>query len=186
MIILIILIGCIIGFAIWGYCEERYILDSLYGAFLGAILGSLVGLLICLMGNLCCGPCNGPIEIQETAELVAIKDNLGIEGYNFLFSGSVKDELKYYYIYEEPQKGLTTNSIDADISYIKYVTEGTQPYMEEWVQRHESKVLYWLFFAQETGYTFYLPEGSVIQDYYQIDLEQQKRHLIKGVFFDFL
>ena len=178
MIFFIVLIGCALGFAIWGFCEERYdrfewscVWHSLFGAFLGALLGTLIGLLVFLLGNVCCSPCNGPIEIQKTTELVALKDNQGIEGYGFLFSGGAKDELKYYYIYNEPQKGLTTDSVDADDSYIKYVAEGTPPYMEEWVQRHESKVLWWLFFAEETGYTFYLPEGSVITDYYNIDLE---------------
>ena len=178
MILFIILIGCILGFAIWGFCEEWYgrfewscIWNSLLGGVLGAFGGILIGLIVFLIGNICCSPCNGPIEIQETTELVALKDNQGIEGYGFLFSGGVNDKLKYYYIYDEPQRGLTTDSVNADISYIRYVDEGTQPYMEEWVQRHENKVLWWLFGAEETGYTFYLPEGSVIQDYYQIDLE---------------
>ena len=120
MIFFIILIVCALGFTIWGFCEEWYgrfdwscISNSLLGTFLGSCGGLLIGLLVFLVGNVCCGPCTGPIEIQETTELVALKDNQGMEGYGFLFSGGVNDELKYYYIYDEPQKGLTTNSVNA-------------------------------------------------------------------------
>ena len=61
------------------------------------------------------------IEYNEDVKLIAIKDNFGINGRGYLFSSDVKDELKYVYLYGDEIRCITTNSVDADKTYIKYI-----------------------------------------------------------------
>ena len=107
---------------------------------------------------------------KDKTQLIALKDNFQVEGTAFLFSSSVNDQLKYTYIYETPH-GMTTKSINAGKCYIKYINKDECPYIQEWELRCKSDILYWLFVISETKYTIYLPEGSVIQNVYEVNLE---------------
>ena len=174
IIAIITFIGVLIG-VIYGIYEGwdfwGKVGSSLFFSFLIGMIGLSLGVGVGLIGGLCCDTTTGPITVQETTQLIAMKDNIGIEGYHFLTSGYVEDELKYYYIYEDGQRGMTTGNVKADRAYIKYIAEGKTPYMEKWEQTTANKVADWLFMPDETYYTFYLPEGSVIENYYSVDLE---------------
>lgn len=165
---------CVVGFVIWGVIES-YGWGRLWWGLLGLFFGAIIGLLLCLvvlaLGNACAGECTGRIEVKETTHIYAVKDNLTTEGEYYLFSGYVNEDLKYFYVYEDEVRGLATKSVPANISYIRYIEPADQPYIQKWTQYHENEVLNRLFFCGKTGYTFYLPEGSVITDYYNIDLE---------------
>lgn len=139
----------------------------------GTLWAILLSMIICGAAALISDfgiPRNGPVEVTDTIELVAMKDNLGVEGYHNLFSGHVDDELKYFYVYED-EKGRTTGSVRADNSYIKYIDADETPYMEKCQRGNKSEFINVVFLSYETYYVFYLPEGSVIADYYQVDLE---------------
>ena len=111
------------------------------------------------------------IEYGTKTELVALKDNFQVEGSRFLFSSVVNEKLKYTYIYDT-NMGMTTGSVDADKTYIEYIGEDEIPYIQTWIKRPKNTVFEKLFLSKEgTYYTIYLPEGSIIENAYEIDLE---------------
>jgi hypothetical protein len=142
-------------------------------SFLVGIVGFLSGMVIALIAMAIFS--STPIEdckIVETdkIELIALKDNFQIEGSVFLFSSIVDEKLKYTYIYETDM-GLTTQSISADDTYIKYIDENETPYLQAWEVRPRSNFIYYMFCPGYYKYTIYLPYGSVIENVYEIDLE---------------
>lgn len=152
----------------WGFEWGNFFMSFLVG--LGGFLG---GLLIVLFSSAVFSTI--PLEdckIVETdkVELIALKDNFQVEGSTFLFSSVVNESLKYTYIYETDM-GLTTDSVNADSAYIKYIAENETPYIQTWEVRPHSDVINWLFFPGYRKYTIYLPHGSVIENVYEVDLE---------------
>ena len=79
--------------------------------------------------------------------------------------------LKYVYLYEDEIRGITTNTVDADKTYIKYIDNSEAPHIQKWSEVSKSKVFNWLFCPCTVRYTIYLPEGSVIENTYEVDLE---------------
>ena len=159
-----------LGYMIYEYGWEW---SLFFLSFIVAIGGFLAGMLICLLaGGIFSGQSieDCRIEEREQIELIALKDDLQMEGSAFLFSSVVDQELKYTYIYETDY-GRTTNSIDADKCYIKYIDEDTHPYIQKWEVMPKSDFINWLFIPSYYKYTIYLPEGSVIENVYEIDLE---------------
>ena len=174
MIIFIFGITVMVGFLIYYIIEFDFDLSGLFFSFTLGILGVLLGsiIIVIVVNSYFAGTDDANkvfIEKNQT-QLVALKDNFQTEGTAFLLSASVNDKLKYTYIYET-QQGMTTGSVDVDKCYIKYTDENTTPYIQEWEVRCKSDTLYWLFLLSETRYTIYLPEGSVIQNVYEINLE---------------
>jgi hypothetical protein len=165
--------------AVWlifmGTTHYRYGWDweSFFFSFLVGIGGALVGLIILLIS---CGifvsqpleDCR--IDMKDRTELVALKDNFQIEGSAFLFSSVVDENLHYTYIYETDM-GMTTNSIDSSNAYIKYIEANETPYIQTWYVRPHSDFIHWLFCPGYSRYTIYLPEGSVIENVYEVDLQ---------------
>ena len=173
MIMFIICIAVAVGCFLWGLFEDG-IGSAFFLGFFGGFIGLLIGLLIVLFG--CCIFENMPaeskaIEYNEDVKLIAIKDNFGINGRGYLFSSYVKDELKYVYLYEDEIRGITTNSVDADKAYIKYIDNSETPHIQKWSEVSKSRVFNWLFCPGTVRYTIYLPEGSVIENTYEVDLE---------------
>lgn len=173
MIMLIICIVVAAGCFLWGLSEDG-IGSAFFLGFFGGFIGFLIGLLVVLFG--CCMFESMPaeskaIEYNEDVKLIALKDNFGINGQGYLFSSYVKDELKYVYLYEDEIRGITTNSVDADKAYIKYIDNSEAPHIQKWSEVSKSRVFNWLFCPGAVRYTIYLPEGSVIENTYEVDLE---------------
>lgn len=173
MIMLIICIVVAVGCFLWGLSEDGIGLAFFLG-FFGGFIGFLVGMLVVLFG--CCVFESMPaeskaIEYNEDVKLIALKDNFGVSGRGYLFSAYVKDELKYVYLYEDEIRGITTNTVDADKTYIKYIDSSETPHIQKWSEVSKSKVFNWLFCPCTVRYTIYLPEGTVIENTYEVDLE---------------
>ena len=173
MIMLIICIIAAIGCFLWGLSEDG-IGSAFFLGFFGGFIGFLVGMLVVLFG--CCVFENMPaeskaIEYNEDVKLIALKDNFGTSGKGYLFSAYVKDELKYVYLYEDEIRGITTNTVDADKTYIKYIDNSEIPHIQKWSEVSKSAVFNWLFCPCTVRYTIYLPEGTVIENTYEVDLE---------------
>lgn len=142
-------------------------------SLLMGVLGGLGGLIIALVGCAIfeCQPMEEcRIDMEDRTELVALKDSFQIEGSAFLFSSVVDEELRYTYIYETDM-GMTTGSIDSDKAYIKYIEANETPYIQTWYMRPHSDFIHWMFCPGYYRYTIYLPEGSVIENVYEVDLE---------------
>ena len=173
MIMLIICVVAAVGCCLWGLYEDG-IGSALFLGFFGGFIGLLIGTLVILLG---CSvfesmPAESKaIEYNEDVKLIALKDNFGASGRGYLFSAYVKDELKYVYLYEDEIRGITTNTVDADKTYIKYIDNSETPHIQKWSEVSKSKVFNWLFCPCTVRYTIYLPEGTVIENTYEVDLE---------------
>lgn len=172
MIVVICIIIAIVG-TLYSTFGEIGFDDFLFSLLMG-LFGGVIGLIIVFPVNM--NFTDRPLEdcqityFDEKIELIALKDNFQVEGNVFLFSSAVNDELKYTYIYETDM-GMTTNSLKASDCYIKYINDNETPYIQKWVVSHPSKFMEKMFFLSYDRYTIYLPEGSVIEEVYDIDIE---------------
>lgn len=174
---LALIIGAIIAIIILIACIRDEMCDNIgwtifFGTLLAVLTGLVVTLLISMLGA---GVMSvwADTEWVETnqVEVMAVADNVGIEGQVYLYRGYIEDTLSYYYI-AETEFGLKTFSANADDSYINYTNK--RPYVIVYEEKYTNEFLSWMFFTDSTGaqrYVFYLPEGSVITDSYEIDLE---------------
>lgn len=173
MIIIICGVVIFLGTLIKWIKDYGFELSTIPFSLLMGAVGALGGLVIVLVG---CGifECQ-PIEdcridMEDRTELVALKDNFQIEGSAFLFSSIVDEDLQYTYIYETDM-GMTTKSVESNKAYIKYIEADKTPYIQTWYVRPHSDFIHWLFCPGYYRYTIYLPEGSVIENVYEVDLE---------------
>ena len=167
MIISIIVLVCV-EIKDWGISWR-----ILEGIGLGCLVGLVCGFLLLLFGNAFCSCATEDMVIDtiETTELIALKDNYTIEGEAFLFSSTVNEDLTYTYLYNLPNKGITTESIKATNAYLNYISENAKPYIQKITEIPRSKILYYLFLYDNTYYYIYLPQGSIIENVYEINLE---------------
>ena len=142
--------------------------------FLGIIAGFFVAFGICiLVAIFICMPLSGvsydvgvPVIYEDTTTpLVAMQDGTG----TFVRSMHVKEDLNYFYLYpDENGKGIASGQAKAKYSYINYTEK--EPYV---VFHHAKKFdsFFWnlITFPWTDEYYFYIPEGSIVQDY-TIDL----------------
>ena len=168
MIIAIIILVCV-EIKEWGISWRIF-----EGIGLGFLVGLLCGFLLLLFGNAFCSCITEKdmvIDTIETTELIALKDNYTLEGEAFLFSSTINEDLTYTYLYNIPNKGITTESIKATNAYLNYISENEKPYIQKITEIPRSKILYYLFLCDNTYYSIYLPQGSIIENVYEINLE---------------
>ena len=173
MFMIIVAIAAFIIFNIvtikdWGWDWGNFAFSFLVGV--GGFLG---GMFICFMasGIFMETPIEDcVIKDKSNIELIALKDGVQMEGSAFLFSTVIDQELRYTYIYET-EMGRTVGSVDADECYIKYLSKDETPYIKQWAVCPKSEIINWLFLCEYYRYTIYLPEGSVIENVYEIDLK---------------
>lgn len=173
MIIVYIAIICaIIGFIV-GYCDCSYIGDGVVGSIAFLFIGFALGMTVLVVGGLSYNDVpaeNRESIIVEDHELIALRDNFNIEGHGFLFSSYIDEDLYYVYLYEGP-RGITSGKVKAENTYIKYLeNEDETPYIIKYMEQHKNHFLNHLWFWGETYYTIYLPQGSVIENVYEVDL----------------
>lgn len=173
MFMIIIAIAVFIIFNIATIKELGWEWGNFAYSFLAGLIGFLGGMIICLLVS---GIFMGmPIEDcvikdKSNIELIALKDGVQMEGSAFLFSTVIDQELKYTYIYET-EMGRTIGSVDADECYIKYLPTNETPHIKQWAVCSKSEIINWLFLCEYYRYTIYLPEGSVIENVYEVDFE---------------
>lgn len=131
---------------------------GLFGLLAWLLLGSIIG---CFMPT---------IDIKETKELYALRDNNQINGSFFLGSGRIDEEMHYVYIVKEDKgKQMQTLEIDANEIYLNDNVD--TPTLDIYSKDFKYGWMYW-FAMPETDceYVFNIPSGSI--DYeYNIDLE---------------
>lgn len=173
MIIVYVAIICaIIGFII-GYCDCGDVIDGILSSLMSLFIGLLLGLMVWLVGMGSFG--SVPAENRETIivedhELIALRDNFNAEGRGFIFSSYIDEDLYYVYLYEGP-RGITSGKVNAENTYIKYLeNEDETPYILKHQEQHKNHFLNHLWVWGEIYYTIYLPQGSVIENVYEVDL----------------
>lgn len=165
------MIGVIIIFIIlsiiWGYllfCDALCIFDYFVSIIGGLGLGFLSTILFTLIAVCIIDLADPEVYSAEeiaTYDISAIKDNYISQYYG-------EDGPCYSFLYLT-DNGLKTETIDADNATIVYTEE--DPYIVVNNLRFVNPILNFLCGPWSTEYTIYIPEGSVIQDTYRIDLE---------------
>ena len=158
-----------IGFAIIIYNDS-------WGDPLSIILGILFGILITLITSLFIwipsagitpGDANTKIvETDEPVAVVALNDNLSLEGYtgSFYRTGYVDEELYYYYFYEDGEV-LRQGKIPAEQTSIVF---GDEPCVVE--QHWKVYKGFYKGLDVESTYILTVPAGSITEDI-TLDLE---------------
>ena len=143
--------------------------ETLFGSAGMAFIVFLVGFLIALVLSVAWE--DAPVEITTSTdyEIVALQDNLGLQGQFFLGSGYVDDELSYTYMHYVEDRGYKVETVDASNAYVEFTDK--QPYVS--LVRYQFKDAWRNYFTvpyNSGDAFFYVPEGSILQNY-NIDLK---------------
>lgn len=165
LVILIVLGFFTFGGALIGFICFRDLSNTAFYSFMGIAIGLIPSWIIgTLISTLIFG--TAPQQLTYTYDLIAMRDDTSIHGSFFLGTGRIDSEMCYVYLIDT-EKGMTTKTLkqkDNEV-YIKY-TDG-QPYMEYYGSNHDL----WRIPEGDSYYIFYLPEGSIVNNIYEIDLE---------------
>lgn len=164
---LIPLIAFIITWLYW-ICVES---EPLLGLGIAFILTLCVFLLILIVGSIVISLSDTEWVVDDMTQthIVSLSDGTSVEGKIYLHRGYVKETLSYYYIIET-EYGYKAETALADKAYIKYTNR--QPYVIKYKETISNDFVRWAFGdIDNVNYTFYIPEGSIATDYYNIDLE---------------
>jgi hypothetical protein len=169
---LILCIVIAIGIGIWVSCAEFYGFDigtALLVTPLCILASVLIWLLIGAITLAAASPISKtPLE-NEAIEIYALADGNLTEGRgSFLGSSHIDEELKYTFV-KKDAFGYTVEQVDADACYVKYTNDTPRAVPIE--ERYGGWVKFWTGDnIAKSGYIFYLPEGSIIEQY-NIDLK---------------
>ena len=164
------LFGCIVG-------GDFFI--GLLSSILGFLMAALISILVCGLIIPIAADAAGAthsVEKVDVTPLYALKDSSNITGSFFLGTGSVDETDYYHYIVKEEGKGYIVEKLVVnDYVYLDYLNsencEYDEPclvyYHDEW----DNKVLRFFAWSPINWHTFYIPEGSIIENYYEVDLE---------------
>lgn len=176
--IILLTIGAIGGFIFWCIVDGDFFLGFL-GSVIGLLFATLISIVVCGLAIPMVADVAGAthsVEKVEVTPLYALKDNSNISGTFFLGSGSIDETDYYYYIIREEGKGYCVQKKAINnYTYLDYLNsegcEYDEPcvvyYYDEW----DSKILRFFAWSPENWHTFYVPEGSIIENYYEVDLE---------------
>ena len=140
------------------------------------IISALLLVLVTLIFGIIAEDCCGRVETRtEQMEMYALSDSQDIYGqFGFLGSGYIDEELTYYYAVQEKdeygRECFDVNSIDANDAGIIYIEDGEKPYMLQSYYKYNSKFFSSIFGEQTGKIYFYVPKGSIIEQY-KVDLE---------------
>ena len=176
--IILLTIGALGGFLFGLIIDSDFFLGVLCSitGFLSAALISMIicGLVIPIAAD--AAGATHSIEKVDVAPLYALKDNSNLSGTFFLGTGSVDETNYYYYIVKEEGKGYCVNKLSTSNSvYLDYLNsencEYDEPCLVYYYDEWDSKALRFFAWSPPNWHTFYVPEGSIIENYYEVDLE---------------
>jgi hypothetical protein len=130
------------------------------------LIGALIGILIAVIipGKM--------IEQKETVQIIAIQDNITMNGSFFLGSGQVDGEMKYMYYYKSDSNTYKFGDIDADICSISY--DSINPRIVFTYKIKDENAIINIFSINNKYYLdkaiIYIPEGSLVSNY-NLDLK---------------
>jgi len=163
IIVFVLIVG---GFNIYLICTREW--DG--GGFIMSLLSGALGLLLTSIVTLFLFASTDtyykiePIECVKTTEIYALEDNVT----SYVYRYCANRKITYSYIYQD-ELGMKSETIKDTHTYIRFGDKNTHR-LEEWRGRFTNKFYSW-YFGDETVYIFVVPEGSVIQESYNIDLK---------------
>ena len=177
--IILLIIGIIGGFIIGFFGCYGDFGEGILGALVGFVCAALISLILCGLLIPAIAEAEGAnyvVEQTDVKPIYALKDNSSISGSFFLGTGSIDEDDYYYYVTREEGKGYIVNRIMVGGStYLEYLTtedcEYKEPCLVYFYTKWESKTLRFFAWSPSNWRTFYIPEGSIIENYYEVDLE---------------
>lgn len=142
----------------YGIDSDSIFFGVLFFVLLGILfLGGGIGL-ASLVGNLF------PQDFIPTkTELVSLKDNIGVQGRYFLFSGYIDNELKYFYYFKNANGGYEKGDLE---NAVIFEDENDKPYLITYEAKFFNEGLMLIAFPAKTKTPeFHIPEGSIFRDY---------------------
>ena len=146
--------------------------ETFFGSAGFAIMFFLVGILVAFILSAIWE--DAPVEIITSTdhEIVALQDNLELKGSFFLGSGYVDNELSYAYMRYVDGCGYKIETVDASNAYVEFTDK--QPYVSIVSYQFKDKWRNYFTVPYNSGDAFfYVPEGSILQNY-NIDLKQRE------------
>jgi hypothetical protein len=158
MIVLVGLIyGIIYGIKIWISCEIILsIAIVLLCACVGAIIGAGISIVIGLIPK---------IEYDQISkqELIALKDNISINGSFFLGSGNIDGKLKYYFYIKTKSGGFKAQNIEAD--NVEIFENNKTPCIIKYESKFKNIIWNWIAFTIKEKAEINIPKGSILRNY---------------------
>ena len=176
--IILFTVGIIGGF-LFGLVDGGDFCLGLLGSVAGFLFAVLISMIVCGLIIPIAADAAGAthsIEKVEVTPLYALKDNSNLSGTFFLGSGSVNETDYYYYIIREEGKGycIQKKAIN-NYTYLDYLSsedcEYDEPCLAYYYDEWDNKILRFFAWSPANWHTFYVPEGSIIENYYEVDLE---------------
>lgn len=176
--IILFTVGIIGGF-LFGLIGDGGLCLGFLGSVAGFLFAVFISMIVCGLVIPMAADAAGAthsIEKVEVTPLYALKDNSNLSGTFFLGSGSVNETDYYYYIVREEDKGycIRKKAIN-NYTYLDYLSsedcEYDEPCLAYYHDEWDNKILRFFAWSPENWHTFYVPEGSIIENYYEIDLE---------------
>ena len=146
------------------YCDLGEILSYGFLMLIAAMSGAFM--LTAFSGMIADACADKTWSVVEDVEIHALQDNVTTEGNFFLGSGHIDKELKYFYV-EETDLGYTVSNVDADDAYIRYTNDRCR--LERQTYEFNNPWVYLVAIPLGERYVFYIPEGSIINNY-SVDL----------------
>lgn len=108
------------------------------------------------------------VERTKSNEIIALKDNMAVEGQFYLFGGHINGDLYYFYA-QKTDIGYTTKKVKASNCYINYTSD--TPKIELYEAKGFKKWTTWIYgIPTYYHYSIFVPEGSLTTDF-EINLE---------------
>ena len=156
-----------------GYFEGYFIPMSLCIGLCGALVALLTALTV--GGIALCCDANIEQTNETRTELIALRDNFGMNGTYYLHRAYIDEELQYSYLYNVEGKGICSGRVEADETYVNYITEGERPYLVKHEYEFANPIINFIsgdLLGHFTDYSLYIPEESItVENQYEIDLE---------------
>ncbi len=139
--------------------------------FLFGLLAFLIWFLIGAVSLTGAEPVSQTIAEDQAIEIYSLTDGNLAEGYtgSFLGRGYIDEELKYAFV-KKDKLGYAIEQVEADECYVKYTKD--TPKAVPIIYHYGGWLKFWcgVTESESSSYVFYLPEGSIIEQY-NIDLK---------------
>lgn len=126
---MILFIGiCLLGAFIGGFLASRDDWNDNFDITMFSFLGLVLSLIIAFPTTMLVGLIPGRV-VEIRKEIVALQDNMTIEGSFFLGSGYIEGELYYFYMEKKADGGYTAQKVYAD-SHCTIYEDSSTPYVK--------------------------------------------------------
>lgn len=111
-------------------------------------------------------------KLYREQEISALKDTTRLQGQAYLFTSIVNDTDYYHYISSTP-RGINKEKAEIKNSYI-IENNDIKPMVKIYRNEYKWSLAKWVYGKEAWGariYEFYVPEGTVISNYYDVGVE---------------